>query len=76
MTLLDDEQRQPNKKMTTETFNQTKWHANMKVTYYGQTHHVVSVDFVEQLIGMRGVLQSKDEEILWARCENVTLEVV
>ena len=47
----------------------------MQVTYYGQTHKVVAVDFVENLVGMRGVLQSKDEEILWARCENVTLEV-
>lgn len=61
--------------MTIEEFNQTGWKMNMTARYhgYGETYPVISVDFGEQLIGLKGAGGEDESEIYWARCENVTL---
>lgn len=61
--------------MTLDQFNATGWTAGMKAQYHGdnQTYPVLAVDFAEQLIGLKGVVQNDPDEIYWARCENITL---
>lgn len=60
--------------MTLDEFDKSKWHAGMKARYHGdgQTYPVFSVDFVERLVGLKGV-QANAGETFWARCENVTI---
>jgi len=55
--------------MTTEEFNKTKFGANMKASYRGDTHNVIGVNFFEALIE----LECEHDESMWARCENVDL---
>jgi hypothetical protein len=60
--------------MTLDEFDKSRWHAGMKAIYHGdnQVYPVFSVDFVERLVGLKGV-QRDAGEIFWARCENVSL---
>jgi len=52
--------------MTIDKFNNTKFHVGMKVIYRdGETYDIVSIDFDEALIGVKGI-----HEIQWKRCEN------
>jgi len=56
--------------MTIEEFNKTGFGANMKCIYDGVVYDVSSVNFNEALIGMCTEL---DDELMWARCENIEL---
>lgn len=60
--------------MTIEEFNRTGWKINVTAKYHGdgKTYPVLSVDFGEQLVGLKGA-GGVEDEIYWARCENVTL---
>ena len=60
--------------MNIEDFKNTRFHADMWVTYNGEMKYVISVDFVEFLFGLAD--EKSDipaDEWSWARCENVDL---
>jgi hypothetical protein len=60
--------------MNIEQFKNTMWHPDMWVVYNGEFKYVISVDFIECLVGL--VDEKKDipaDEWSWARCENIDL---
>jgi hypothetical protein len=60
--------------MNIEEFKKTRFHADMWVIYNGEFKYVISVDFVEFLVGL--VDEKADipaDEWSWARCENIDL---
>lgn len=62
--------------MTTEEFNATAWTAGMTARYSdGKIYPIAACDFGEQLVGLKDVVQNAPEEIYWARCENITIQL-
>lgn len=56
--------------MTIEQFDETKWTGGMRITYREKVYDVCSVNFLEKLVAFN---TDNDEDLNWARCENVTL---
>lgn len=56
--------------MTIDQFNETKWTGGMRITYREKIYDVCSVNFLEKLVAFN---LENDEDLNWARCENVTL---
>jgi len=59
--------------MTKAEFNATGWTPGMTADYQGKTYPIASCDFEEQLVGLHRVLEGAREDIVWMRCENVTV---
>ena len=60
--------------MTLEEFYECRFGANMFVTYQGNIHYVISVNFEEALLGLVPDKSDYDpEEWSWVRCENITI---
>ena len=59
--------------MTVNEFSLTRWTAGMTARYDGEIYPIVSCDFDEQLIALKGVVQNDPDAISWVRCENVAL---
>jgi len=57
--------------MTQDEFDNTIFNAGMTCIYKSKTRDIVSVEFDEQLIGLR--IDHDDEEQQWVRCENIKL---
>lgn len=56
--------------MTIEQFDEIKWTGGMRIKYREKEYDVCSVDFIEKLVAFN---VTNDEDLHWARCENVTL---
>ena len=56
--------------MTQDEFDKTGWTGGMSCIYYGTEVSISSVNFPERLIGYATEF---DDELSWARCENVVL---
>ena len=58
--------------MTREEFNNYSFGGGMEISYKGNVYPLVSVDFEEGLIGydMGG---DSDNDVCWARCENIVI---
>ena len=60
--------------MTIEEFNKTRWGGNMFCTYNSEKHFVMSVDFIEALVGLTNERADiPQDEWVWVRCENIDL---
>ena len=59
--------------MTTEQFGRQSFGAGDKARYKnGKVYDVATVDFEEQLIGLRMNISGGEEgDVTWVRCENV-----
>jgi hypothetical protein len=55
--------------MTLDEFNERYWTNEMTCEYGGVRREIVSVDFVEKLIGLKSCSDSDDVDMV--RCENV-----
>ena len=56
--------------MTTEEFEKTGFTNGMTCIYCNQVHKIISVNFQENLLGLR---EDNDEDCLfWVRCESVS----
>jgi hypothetical protein len=60
--------------MTIEEFNNTRFRSGMKAKYRGGEYPIMTVDFLEALIGLDLHLMGAEEaEVSWVRCENIEL---
>jgi len=59
--------------MTIAEFNAMGWTPGMTADYQGKTYPIASCDFEEQLVGLQRVLECESEDVVWVRCENVTV---
>lgn len=57
--------------MTIQEFEKTSFGAGMKLKYRDEVYQLGSVDFFENLVGM--VNPDDEDNLMWARCENVEL---
>ena len=56
--------------MEISEFEKTAFTAGMYCEFKGNEFEIISVDFEENLIAID---QFGDEELMWKRCENITL---
>lgn len=54
--------------MTIQEFNKQKWGVGMSCIYQEAERDIISVDFIESLVGLK-----EDDSIQWVRCENINL---
>lgn len=61
--------------MTLEEFDKFHWRSGLVCVYDDKHFNVVSVDFVEQLVGIcfDSSGPSDADDISWVRCENVRI---
>jgi hypothetical protein len=59
--------------MTAEEFDRRGFGFNESCIYKGVRYPIVSVDFEERLVGIKGYVQNEEDgEWTWVRCENVS----
>lgn len=56
--------------MTKEEMTETLFNSNMIIKYSGKKYQLMSIDFIEYLLGLK---DDTNEDILWVRCENAEL---
>ena len=59
--------------MTIQEFDSMGWGCGMTAEYHGKTYPIAGCDFEEKLVGITGVCIPDNGEIIWVRCENVSV---
>jgi len=61
--------------MTIDEMNKTGFCSGMKAVYNGESFDIITVDFVEHLIGI-GDSCDVESPIVWVRCESCEIKEV
>jgi len=60
--------------MNFDEFDNYQFGAGIAAKYKGKEYTVISVDFNERLFGLLLDCCHDDDDLMWVRCENVTIE--